>query len=225
MKIRSHIGPCAQQPYGPFPVPGMVMVLLPKPPGRNGFPLSLLVQALTDTDHRLAGLQPFLYIALLIRTPEQYHILVQNQLPAGPGLLIVPAHIPWSLLLMPSHTDPLILHGLCLHKSKAALQKPVHGIAERNLMMIDVIGYKGYSTGFSHIFPPVSDNFAPCHGCAAHGPLHFYNIRPVSRDPATSGSPPLPDARIRPPAPLRLPRPPVSYCRQIPCTGYRPHPL
>ena len=46
-------------------------------------------------------------------------------------------------MILPAHLLPLFFHLLHLHKDKAVTKPFAHGLAERNLVVIDVVRHKG----------------------------------------------------------------------------------
>ena len=153
MKVRGYISTGTKQVHLSLAISGMIMILFAKPSGRYGLPLSGSVQALAVPDHRLAALQSFLYVALVLRSAEDHDLRLPNQLAARLRLLIKKLQIGFLRGLLPPHADTFLLHRFRLNKHKAPLQQPIHCIAKGNLMMIQIVGH--HNTGLTQLRPPV----------------------------------------------------------------------
>ena len=143
MKIACHIAAAAEQVHRRLAVTGMVLVFLHQPSGGYGFPLAGFIQPFAEPDHNFAFPQSVRDIAFIVHAPEQHDVALRNQLPAEKFFLIKQMQIGKAgEILPPAHFNPFLRHGLRLHKEKIFGKLFPHGIAERNLMMIDVVGHK-----------------------------------------------------------------------------------
>ena len=151
MEIRRHISTRTEQIHRCLAVPGMVLIFFQQTPGRYCFPLTRFVQTFTVTDDRQTGLQSGDHICFLITSAEQHDLTFHDPLPAFIGLFVKIFNIRKFSLLIPSHLYTFLLHGFCLYETEAFPKCTIQCITERNLMMIDVVGYK-YQLSF-HMAP------------------------------------------------------------------------
>ena len=143
MKVARHVAAAAEQVHRRLAVTGMVLIFLHQSPGGYGFPLTGFIQTFTEPDHNFAFPQSVRDVAFIIHAPKQYDVALRNQLPAEKFLFVKQMQIgKLGEILPPAHFYPFLRHRLRLHKEKVLGKLFPHGIAERNLMMIDVIGHK-----------------------------------------------------------------------------------
>ena len=182
MEIRRHIGSGAQQIDFFVSITCVIFVFLYQASGGYGFPLGFLIQSFAVTDHRFPLMQSVLNEAFIIGTAEQYHIRLFYELSALFRFCIVMNQIR-VVRFLPSHAESLLFHRFCLQKSKASPKQFLHGIAEGNLVMIQIIRHH-YK--FLHRFPPFFYNFAPDRDFSLHVFLHLCNSSVLLQDHSTS---------------------------------------
>ena len=143
-KIGGNIRPRAEQIDRPVPVADMLPVFCRKPSGRHRLPLSLPVDPLTDAKGRSSAFQALIDQLRIFHPAGEQQIAAVDPIPAQLLLFIQKLHIGEAgQTFSPAHAGSFLLHGLRLDKGKILSQPPVKSVAEGNLMVVDIIGYKG----------------------------------------------------------------------------------
>ena len=120
-------------------------IFMKEPLRRNCLPLAILVNPLTDLKNRPVNVQPLRQKILNFRNPAGNQEVTGHHLPLCLLPVLAPFQNPAKLFgaILPAHLLPLFFHLLHLHKDKAVTKPFAHGLAERNLVVIDVVRYKG----------------------------------------------------------------------------------
>ena len=79
MKIGRHISPCAEKVGRFVPEPGMLLIFVKQPSGRNRLPLALPIQPLADAYGKPSGLQPLLDQLLPVTPAGKQNVALLDQ--------------------------------------------------------------------------------------------------------------------------------------------------
>ena len=177
-EVRGHIGPGTEQINRFVPITNVFLIFCRKPFGRHRLPLSLPVDPFADPKGRPSAFQSVKDQLRIFHPPGQKQITVINPLPAERLFLIQQLHVGKRLqAFSPAHPHALLFHRLCLDKGEVFPQPPVECVAKRNLMVIDIIGYKGCL----HAFSSVPAILLPHHACGSPTARDFGPSPRISR--------------------------------------------
>ena len=140
MKIRRSVSAGTQHTDILFPVLDMLLIFRRQPARRDRLPLAFSVKPLAHAHRHSAGSKPLSRDILPLRPAKQHYITFGDRPPARILVLVQTLHIgQLPHIHAPPHGDPLFLHGHGLDKSKIIPQFPPERLAQRHLMMVDII--------------------------------------------------------------------------------------